>query len=71
MAQLTALKFEQITGLSSAKGLTAPPGTTRVLVMATAQNVRWRDDGEDPSATVGQVLVTNTEKWFAENFAVL
>lgn len=34
-----------------------PDGTTSILINAETQNVRWRDDGVDPTAAVGQLLV--------------
>lgn len=54
--------YEQITGLNVAKGLTAltiPTGTKMMLIQPESQNVRWRDDGVDPTASVGMILVAN------------
>jgi len=48
--------FQQITGLSSVKGLTVPVGARMCRIEATTQAVRWRDDGTDPSSTVGMTL---------------
>ena len=56
-----ALGYEQIDDLSSAVGLTVPPGATVCLIGAKDQAVRWRDDGTDPSATVGMPLAVDTE----------
>lgn len=53
--------YEQLTSLSSAAGLTVPAGATRARIVATAQPVRWRDDGTSPSGTVGMYLPVNTE----------
>jgi hypothetical protein len=47
------LGFEQVTGLSSAKGLTVPDRATRALITCDTQNVRWRDDGTSPTAAIG------------------
>ena len=57
-AQHTEIGFEQITGLSSVKGLTAGTydGATMALIQAEDQNVRWRSDGTNPSTSVGHVL---------------
>ncbi len=50
----------QLTGLSSVKGFASvPAGTTIALIQAESQNIRWRDDGTNPSATVGMILVAN------------
>lgn len=57
MAALSALGYEQVTSLSSAAGLTIPAGCELALVQAESQNVRWRDDGTNPTATVGMILM--------------
>lgn len=51
-----ALGYQQITSLGSATALTVPAGATTAFIQAEAQAVRYRDDGTDPSATVGQPL---------------
>lgn len=52
-----SLGFEQNTSLASATGLASiPAGADLVLLQATGQNVRWRDDGTNPTATIGMVL---------------
>lgn len=53
---LMALGYQQVTSLSAAVGLTIPAGTQVALVQAESQSVRWRDDGTNPTATVGMVL---------------
>ena len=53
---LNALGYQQITSLSSATTLTIPAGTQLALVQAQSQSVRWRDDGTNPTATVGMLL---------------
>jgi hypothetical protein len=60
---LTPLGYQQITSLSSAAGLTVPAGATVAVVQAEDQNVRWRDDGTAPTASVGMYLVA--DDWFA------
>lgn len=56
-----ALGYTQITNLSAAVGVgTVPAGTETVLLQAQTQNVRYRDDGTDPTATVGMILVALT-----------
>lgn len=57
----TCMGYQQITALSSAVGLTLPSNAdgykpVRALIIAKTQAVRWRDDGTDPSATVGMPL---------------
>lgn len=55
------LGYEQISGLTAAKGLTIPPGANFCLIVPEAQAIRWRDDGIDPSATVGMPLAVGVE----------
>lgn len=50
------LGYQQITSLSSAAGLTAPQGATLAVIAPLTQGVRWRDDGVDPTASVGMPI---------------
>lgn len=52
----TPLGYEQITGLSAAKKLTVPTGAQAAIITADTQDVRWRDDGQAPTGTVGMPL---------------
>lgn len=44
------------TALTTAVGLTAPDNTTHVMLVCEAQNVRWRGDGTDPTASAGMIM---------------
>jgi hypothetical protein len=57
-AAMKPLGFQQISTLSSAVGLTVPAGALIALIQAESQDVRWRDDGSNPSATVGMTIGT-------------
>lgn len=57
---MDALGYQQITSLSSSTALTVPAGTQMALVQAESQNVRWRDDGTDPTATIGMLLMAGS-----------
>jgi hypothetical protein len=53
----TPLGYQQLTtALSAAVGLTVPAGATSAVVQAEASDVRWRDDGTNPTPTVGMLL---------------
>lgn len=56
-----ALGYQQITSLSSSTALTVPIGTCLAIVTPETQAVRWRDDGTDPTATVGYPLAVGAE----------
>ena len=59
------LGYQQITDLSSAVGLTEPAVDTagnkvmptRAFIVAEGNNIRWRDDGTAPTASVGMILI--------------
>lgn len=55
-ANLKPLGYQQVTSLSSAAGLTVPNGTILALIIPESQSVRWRDDGTNPTASVGMLL---------------
>lgn len=49
--------YAQITTLTAAAGLgTIPDFAKLVLIQPETKDVRWRDDGTDPTSTVGMVL---------------
>ena len=51
------LGYRQIADVSAAAGFAnVPVGTQLVLISAETADVRWRDDGTDPTATVGMLL---------------
>ena len=56
----TCLGYQQITSLSSSTALTVPAGATLALIVPEAQNVRWRDDGVAPTASVGMLVPANS-----------
>lgn len=47
------LGYQQITNLSSAVSLTVPSGATLAVIAPLTQDIRWRDDGVNPTASVG------------------
>lgn len=58
--------YQQITDLSSATGLTVPTTTpfgnnykpVLAVIVSESADVRWRDDGTAPTASVGMPLAT-------------
>lgn len=62
----SALGYEQITSLSTVKSLTLPERSHNgapnfALIQAETQDVRWRDDGTDPTSSVGMKLSAGAE----------
>lgn len=56
--------YQQITTLTTATALTIPTGAQFAIVQAEGQDVRWRDDGVDPTATVGMILAAGDSMQF-------
>jgi hypothetical protein len=56
MTSKSSLGYQQITSLSAATTLTIPAGTDYAIIQPETQAVRWRDDGTDPTASVGMQL---------------
>jgi hypothetical protein len=50
------LGYQQITSLSASTVLTVPAGATLALIVPETQNVRWRDDGTAPTASIGMPI---------------
>jgi hypothetical protein len=64
--------YSQITNLSAATGLgSIPVGSAVALVQAQDQDVRWRQDGTNPTATTGTLLPANSERLFGGNLSEL
>lgn len=55
------LGYQQITSLAAAQSLTVPSGATWAIISAETQAVRYRDDGTNPTAAVGQPLPVNVD----------
>ena len=53
--KLRADKFEQLLP-ATAISLNSNPGYYGVYITVTGASVRWRDDGTDPTTTVGHVI---------------
>lgn len=64
--------YQQLTSLAAATALTVPAGTSFALINAETQDVRWRDDGTDPSATVGMLIAAgSTLQYEAADLAII
>lgn len=49
--------FQRITTLSSSIGLTPPlPGSRLAIIRTETQDIRWRDDGTNPTSTIGLLM---------------
>lgn len=63
--------FVQLTSLAAATALTKPDGAQRASIQAETQDVRWRDDGTNPTATVGMLLKANSTLDYAGDLTAI
>ena len=62
--------YTQVTTLTSSTSLgTIPAGTKLVMIQAESQDVRWRDDGVAPTASVGMVIPAGQTLTYTSNAA--
>lgn len=63
------LGYIQMTSLASAVPLTAtiPAQAKLVLLQAETQSVRWRDDGTNPTASVGMLIAAGSMMIYTGN----
>lgn len=48
--------YSQITSVAAAVGISPPDNSVVAFIQPESQNVRWRDDGTNPTASVGNRL---------------
>jgi hypothetical protein len=68
--QYRAMGYQQITG-SGVMTLTPPAGATTALISVSANAIRWRDDGTNPTASVGMPVAVGQEWQYAGPLAAL
>jgi hypothetical protein len=67
----TPIGYQQITSLSGVTGLTIPAGAKQALIQTSAQIVRMRSDGTNPSSSVGYPLKVGSEIMIIGNLSRL
>ena len=55
-ASTAPIGYQQITTLSSATPLAAPANARWALIVPESKDVRWRDDGANPTAAIGMPI---------------
>lgn len=74
MRQGTPMDFEQFTAeqMAEAVSLNPPTGATRAVVQATGgTGLRWRQDGQDPTAQIGMRIEAGAEREFIGNLGTI
>ncbi len=61
--------YQQITTLTSAQSLKVPKGARVALLQAVGQNIRWLDNGFNPTASLGAQLVPGKDKLYTGDLA--
>lgn len=69
--QDTVLGYQQITSLGTVQTLTVPSGATKALIQCTGQPIRWRDDGNAPTATVGMRITVGETLEYKGNLSAI
>lgn len=59
-----ALQYSQLDDLSSVTSLDPPEGAKFALLQAEGESVRWRDDGDDPTDSVGMLLAAGVDLFY-------
>lgn len=68
---LTSTGYQQLTSLSAAASLTVPAGSRWALITPETQAVRWRDDGTNPTATVGMPIAIGVSFWYTGEMSAI
>lgn len=68
---LTPKGYEQIASLAAAAALTVPAGAVYAMIEAETNDVRWRDDGTNPTATVGMKLLADSTIFYTGDLAAI
>lgn len=72
LKRVKPLGYEQLTVSDSAVGLASiPAGASRAIVMVEAEPLRYREDGNDPTSSVGVLCVAATRFELESRQAIL
>lgn len=63
--------YQQIISPAAATALTVPTGATTAIIQAEGNDIRWRDDGTDPTASVGQILYMGQQMTYQASLAAI
>ena len=64
--------YVQSSSFSSAAALPTIPASANIaLIVVEDQTVRWRDDGSDPTSSVGMVWNLNTEYMYTGDLSTI
>lgn len=63
--------YQQFTVATATALPSIPVGAVEAFVICTGQTVNWRDDGTNPTTTIGMPLATNTPFPYTGNLAAI
>ena len=64
---LKPLGYEQLTSAGAVLVPTVPAGACRIMIVAETKAIRIRDDGTNPSGTVGFIIPANTIYYYTSS----
>jgi len=67
--KLRPLGYQQNNLLNTVQGLSPPPNSRVCIIQAATQNIRWRDDGIDPTANSGMILAAGRDMLYTGDLA--
>lgn len=70
-AALQPKGYQQITGLTSATALNIPLGSTYAEIAIEGAAVRWREDGSNPTATIGMLMEAGSSRFHTTGLTAL
>lgn len=62
--RLVPMGHQQIAAFSTVQSLSVPQGATVAIIRTETNNIRWRDDGTAPTASVGMLLLPTDDYLF-------
>ena len=67
----TSTSFATAIGLGGLAGAAIPAGANQALIQVTGDNLRWRDDGTAPTASVGMLLAAGDDFWYSGDLTTI
>lgn len=67
----TPLGFQQLTATGTASTLTVPNGAIFAFITVEGANIRYRDDGTAPTATIGYLVAAGQQLTYSGTLATL
>lgn len=70
-AKLDPKGHEQIGSLDTVRGLTPPRDARVALIQSVSQNIRWKDDGDNPDVNTGMILFAGRDMLYTGDLTAI